>query len=290
MKYSVLLLLNLQLLCLGLAENASQQTADHCLESDGTCADTDEMSPPLDGPEERRGGHHWDIEGEEKWKGFGDAPEEEEDEDAFVYKTWDRTEFTLDDFSVNGINLASYGKQPLFELYHDFDISSLVRGDEEWEELLSYRNGLTRPSLSFYVDKVARKRWLPARGYPQPKVYLLKYADELMDSQSDKAEKDVILEALPKTGSFCAKPTHMSLTKVSIVPMYMCTYIRIAHILMMSITAMVTSKNGCFLTESSMTFLPVREPGWWITRKRGLLDSVCTDWNWPIMTVNSMPE
>ena len=219
MKYSILLLLNLQLVCLGLAEKiAVQQTADHCLESDGTFVDT-ELSPPLDSREERRGADYWDTEGEEEWKGDGDEPEVE-DEDAFVYKTWDRTEFTLNDFNVNGINLASYGKQPLFELYHDFDISSLVHGNEEWEELLSYRNGLTRPSLPFYVDKVARKRWLPTRGYPQPKVHLLKYADELMESYSGQAEEDVILEALPKTGSFCAKPTHMSLTKVSIVPMY----------------------------------------------------------------------
>lgn len=128
-------------------------------------------------------------------------------------KVWERTHYTLDEYSIAGIDLASFGQEPLFELYEDFDISPYIRGDEDWEGMLAYRNELTRPSLSFYVDKVARKRWLPTMGYPQPKVHFLSYAEELTETGSVAQESNIIYEALPDVGFFAAKPTHMSLTK-----------------------------------------------------------------------------
>jgi hypothetical protein len=177
-----------------------------------SCKDNDQDCSPTPSTNDLHGSEKEGIEEEEE--------EEEEDydqvddyEDHMVYKVWEETPFTLSEFEVNGINLASFGKQPLFQLYEDFDISAYIRGDEEWEELLAYRNALTRPSLSFYVDKVARKRWLPTQGYPQPKVHLLEYAEDLTQSHDRDEERNVILAALPKTGSYCAKPTHMSLTK-----------------------------------------------------------------------------
>jgi hypothetical protein len=39
-----------------------------------------------------------------------------------------------------------------------------------------YRRALDRPELSFYVDKVARKRWLPTIGIDQPKSIALRYS------------------------------------------------------------------------------------------------------------------
>ena len=138
---------------------------------------------------------------------------EEELEGEVYYSVWERTEYTVDDFTVAGINLADFGKVPLFQLFDDFDISSMIRGDEGWPELMEYRNGLTRPTLSFYVDKVARKRWLPAMGFPQPDLHFLSYADEMTETGEVEDEKQVIRDALPTTGSYCAKPTHMSLTK-----------------------------------------------------------------------------
>jgi hypothetical protein len=138
---------------------------------------------------------------------------DEIDDMSYMYKVWDETDYTLDDFRVAGVNLANFGRQPLFPLFSDFDISDLIRGDEDWEELLAHRNGLQRPSLSFYVDKVARKRWLPTVGYPQPAIHLLAYADELTETKELQDETQAIHDALPSIGSYAAKPTHMSLTK-----------------------------------------------------------------------------
>ena len=68
--------------------------------------------------------------------------------------------FILSDFVVAGVNLASYGMiHPKFQLYDDFNIGPMLKGKESWKELLKIRSSLQRPSLSWYVDKVARKRW-----------------------------------------------------------------------------------------------------------------------------------
>ena len=47
-----------------------------------------------------------------------------------------------------------------FDLYADFDLSSKLVGTESWIELLALRRDAIHPTLSFYVDKVAFKRWL----------------------------------------------------------------------------------------------------------------------------------
>jgi hypothetical protein len=68
--------------------------------------------------------------------------------------------FILSDFVVAGVNLAAYGMlHPKFQLYEDFNIGPMLKGKESWKELLKIRSQLQRPSLSWYVDKVARKRW-----------------------------------------------------------------------------------------------------------------------------------
>ncbi len=127
--------------------------------------------------------------------------------------------FILDDFVVGGVNLATFGvKHPPFLLYDDFDIGSYVLdGANEnplgWKDLLKIRRGLQRPSLSWYVDKVARKRWFAEQGkYPQPEVYFLQYKDELSNTGRKEEERQTILANLPTQHGFCAKPTHMSMT------------------------------------------------------------------------------
>mmetsp|Transcript_19499 Transcript_19499/g.36866 ORF Transcript_19499/g.36866 Transcript_19499/m.36866 type:complete len:459 (-) Transcript_19499:112-1488(-) len=156
---------------------------------------------------------HFDSVDDEDEEEDDNDDEEEKAENELYYKVWERTEYTVDEFTVAGINIADFGKVPLFQLFDDFDISSMIRGDEDWPDLMEYRNGLTRPTLSFYVDKVARKRWLPTMGFPQPKVHFLSYANEMTETGELEDEKQVIRDALPTIGSYCAKPTHMSLTK-----------------------------------------------------------------------------
>ena len=151
----------------------------------------------------------------------------------------DPEDFVLDEFIVAGKNIAEYGRTPkptVFELYEDFDISSMIKGDEGWKDLLYLRRSLERPSLSWYVDKVARKKWLTERGYPQPEIYFMKYKYELFadaqhDGESSSSSSSVtqpptnisqhefkqllateIQKNLPTEHSFAAKPTHTSMT------------------------------------------------------------------------------
>ena len=153
-------------------------------------------------------------------------------------KEWERTKFTLDDFVVGGINLAEYkmgeegkfdpkrvkledrnknqdpgvGALP-FELYEDFDMADLVTGDEGWWDLVGYRREMERPSLSFYVDKVAQKRWLPrVKGLGIPMPLVLKYGHELELPGGEDVEKEgrAIRKLLPTDRSYAAKPTHKS--------------------------------------------------------------------------------
>ena len=134
----------------------------------------------------------------------------------------------LNEFWVAGVNLAKEEDDgdrgdvaqasPPFELFEDFDIRHLIQGDEDWDTILGYRNRLERPSLSFYVDKVARKRWLPEQGFAQPHVYQLHYAHELLDNHHPANDYDqfkvatqVVQDILPADACYAAKPTHMSL-------------------------------------------------------------------------------
>jgi hypothetical protein len=118
----------------------------------------------------------------------------------------------LSDYVVAGVNLAGWKmSHPKFKLFEDFDIGPLLRLNEGWKDLLRIRSNLERPSLSWYVDKVARKRWLKEQGYPQPKFFFLKYKSEL-STTGEKDEAETILNNLPTDRGFCAKPTHMSMT------------------------------------------------------------------------------
>jgi hypothetical protein len=137
-------------------------------------------------------------------------------------KVWEKTHHTLSHFEVGGVNLARYKqkqeaeqtkvspKAEPFELYADFDIADQITGDESWDDLIAYRRLLERPSLSFYVDKVARKRWLPTMGFSQPRLFALKYAHELTESGNLEDERMAIMDLLPTTSDYAAKPTHMS--------------------------------------------------------------------------------
>jgi hypothetical protein len=161
-----------------------------------------------------------------------------------------RTKYTFDSFVVaGGIDLAGFGlderadrggfetpqqlqPQFSFQLFEDFDLSQSLKGNETWIELLEYRRDATHPSLSFYVDKVAFKRWL-ITSYADlkiegPKSFLLKYASELHReaefvqssqrlvgaAQSTTSTEAIVaqelLKWLPTDLDYAAKPTHLS--------------------------------------------------------------------------------
>ncbi|KAG7357852.1 hypothetical protein IV203_014439 [Nitzschia inconspicua] len=144
------------------------------------------------------------------------------------------SDFVLNEFFVAGINLARYNNnrhavpapkyrhfneyrlhtRP-FLLYHDFDIGDKIQGNETWMDLILIRRHLQRPSISFYSDKVARKRWLKERGYPQPFLFYSEYRDLLTPKRLNASQEELaqaILPRIPTTHGFCAKPNHMSMT------------------------------------------------------------------------------
>ena len=168
------------------------------------------------------------------------------DRNVFKYsRSFNRTKYTFDSFVVaGGIDLAGFGldndpwrrgQSPLssssrdstFELFEDFDLSRNIQGNETWIELLEYRRDATHPSLSFYVDKVAFKRWLVV-SYPDLEIdgiesYLLKYASELeQEAELKNSQKTLnytpkenilvqeLLRSLPTDVDYAAKPTHLS--------------------------------------------------------------------------------
>lgn len=140
-------------------------------------------------------------------------------------RVWTKSEQSESNFVVGGRNLANYGlgetdlaeqeteDQAPFELYEDFDIGDMITGNEGYWDLLLYYQQLQRPSLSFYEDKVARKRWLPSKGFEQPKLYALNYGDELTQSHEMEDQKAAILKLIPDEADFVAKPSHMSESK-----------------------------------------------------------------------------
>lgn len=133
------------------------------------------------------------------------------------------TPYTIADYEVAGVNLASYnligveqaegpeaqGKP--FELFENFDISNMIVGDEIWEDMIEYRRKLNRPSMSFYVDKVARKRWLPSQNIPQGQQYVLKYQFELSETGDIDEEIRALYNLIPDQMDYAAKPSHKSL-------------------------------------------------------------------------------
>eukprot|EP00536_Pseudo-nitzschia_multiseries_P014406 jgi/Psemu1/38550/gm1.38550_g len=177
--------------------------------------------------EERKGTEHiyWEFAGLEDFPYYPeefDASSTNRNPMDVVYENMmedgiDAGHYILSDFVVGGVNLAEYEMvHPPFELYEDFDIGSYVMDAPErlsWKQLLKIRNGLERPTLSWYVDKVARKRWFNEQGvHPQPTTYFAKYKDELSETGRKEDETETILENLPTQIGFCAKPTHMSMT------------------------------------------------------------------------------
>jgi hypothetical protein len=141
-----------------------------------------------------------------------------------------RNEFTFDTFRVAGMELASYGldggerpqpaeaernTKPPFELFEDFDLSSQLVGNETWVDLIGYRRDAQFPSLSFYVDKIARKRWLPTTSMDGLQPFVLKYGEELVGDGSDHSSREeeqrkALLNLLPLGKDYAAKPTHLS--------------------------------------------------------------------------------
>ena len=122
------------------------------------------------------------------------------------YNCYHRGSLILSSFVVAGVNLAGYQMQhPKFQLFEDFNIGPMLKGDEGWKDLLNFRRQLKRPSWIWYVDKVARKRWLREQGYPQPKYFYLKYKSELSTTGKKEDEVAEILKNLPTDHGFCAK-------------------------------------------------------------------------------------
>jgi hypothetical protein len=132
------------------------------------------------------------------------------------------TPWTTQNYEVAGVNLGSYnlvgveevkepkeGAEP-FELFEDFDISDMIVGNENWKDMIEYRRQLDRPSVSFYVDKVARKRWLPKQGMPQAKQFVLRYGFELTESGDEKEEAEALYKLIPDEVDYAAKPSHHS--------------------------------------------------------------------------------
>ena len=81
--------------------------------------------------------------------------------------------------------------------------------------LLLYHRHLEHPSLAFYIDKIAQKRYLQARGIPVPKSLVLKYYDELIVERDIEAavvdDTEAAIDALlPRSNSFnyVAKASH----------------------------------------------------------------------------------
>ena len=131
------------------------------------------------------------------------------------------TEWTILDYEVAGVNLGTYnliGEDEMgattsaepYELFVDFDIGHLIKGDEGWKDMIEYRRSLDRPSISFYVDKVARKRWLPTKGISQAKQYVLRYDFELTENGDVNDETRALFELIPNRTDYAAKPSHHS--------------------------------------------------------------------------------
>jgi hypothetical protein len=158
-------------------------------------------------------------------------------------RTFPRNRFTLDDFVVLGVNLARFGFEDddhhddtdehhhhhhhqqssrrrlevsphKYQLFDTFDIAPNIQGHEHWLDLVRYHRDLQRPSLIFYMDKVAQKRYMAAVGYPVPKTFALYYDHELVVTNDETSriqeQQDHIRGVLPQQASYVVKPTHKS--------------------------------------------------------------------------------
>jgi len=134
------------------------------------------------------------------------------------------TPYTFMDYEVAGVNLATYRVSGVeqatpenaiekpYELFENFNIGQMIIGNENWDDMIEYRRKLERSSLSFYVDKVARKRWLPSQGIPQGEQFVLLYGFELTASGDIHDEIKALHELIPDSKSYAAKPSHKSLS------------------------------------------------------------------------------
>ena len=155
---------------------------------------------------------------------------------------FERNEFTFSSFIVAGVDLAHFGllnenddmitvtsaivkqvEEPPFELFEDFDLSSQLIGNETWVDLIGYRRDAEHPSLSFYVDKIARKRWLPTTNINPNGLepFVLQYGSELISDPNayhqiwnrellEEEQQKALLRLLPIGKDYAAKPTHLS--------------------------------------------------------------------------------
>jgi hypothetical protein len=127
-----------------------------------------------------------------------------------IHENWEKTPYTFHEYYVAGRNLATYRlkdvvsddkDEPPYELFEDFNIGHLIRGDECWETLRKYRDLAEHLSHQFYGDKVARKRWLPRHGFNQVRQYFGAYFDEICPGADDDICSNKIFKHLPnKTG------------------------------------------------------------------------------------------
>lgn len=104
---------------------------------------------------------------------------------------------------------------PVFELFETFDLTPQLGYNETWEDLLQLRRDTnSSSSLSFYLDKVARKRWYEQQGIPATPTYWTAYKAELHTGASRDLSTTLRkkLESLMNnnTADFVAKPSHLS--------------------------------------------------------------------------------
>ena len=101
-----------------------------------------------------------------------------------------------------------------------------MKGSEFWWIMQSYKRhqGKDYPSLTFYVDKIAQKRWMPTIGYDVPKSFALRYKTELEKGEikpfatvkgevgrgGEKYDIEDIKRLMPINKSFVAKASHFS--------------------------------------------------------------------------------
>ncbi|OEU14551.1 hypothetical protein FRACYDRAFT_241098 [Fragilariopsis cylindrus CCMP1102] len=155
---------------------------------------------------------------------------------------FEKNEFTFSSFIVAGVDLAQFDllnenddtrkatsaiikqeEEPPFELFEDFDLSSQLIGNETWVDLIGYRRDAEHPSLSFYVDKIARKRWLPTTKINPNGLepFVLQYGSELISDPNayhqiwnrellEEEQHKALLRLLPIGIDYAAKPTHLS--------------------------------------------------------------------------------
>ena len=64
-------------------------------------------------------------------------------------------------YENDGTLLDTFGEPPTLTLDD-------LAGNETWEDMVRFRRYVRHPSLSFYVDKVARRRWFNAHNIPAP--------------------------------------------------------------------------------------------------------------------------